>query len=112
MLDLAQEMLQAPIVEPSARAAELAVSGWPCNLDTWFMRCVNRDAEARFTDADHARAALFPLLGFEAPPPTRSDAGLVPALAGAASSSSTYLVVLAAVFAVLAAAGALALIVL
>jgi serine/threonine protein kinase len=75
MLDLAQEMLRAPIVTPSERARELGNTAWPETLDAWFLRCVNRDADARFPDADHARAALFPQLGFEAPPPLTAEAG-------------------------------------
>ena len=51
---------------------------------------MNRDADARFPDADHARAALFPLLGFEAPPPvtTGSEAPVPPAPAELVRSPS------------------------
>jgi serine/threonine-protein kinase len=70
MLDLAQEMLQAPIVPPSARAAEMGLQSWPTALDAWFLQCVDREPDRRFHDAAHARAALFPLLGLSAPTPS------------------------------------------
>ncbi len=79
MLDLAQEMLQAPIADPSTRSHELDVEGWSSTLDPFFMQCVNRTPADRFEDADHARAALFPLLGFPAPTPASSAGSSMPA---------------------------------
>lgn len=70
MLDLAQEMIQAPILPPSERAAEMGLTSWPSTLDSWFLRCVDRSADQRFVDAERARAELFPLIGLSAPRPS------------------------------------------
>ncbi len=46
-----------PIEPPSARAAAHGVS-LPAGFDAWFLRCVNRDLDARFPDATAAWDAL------------------------------------------------------
>jgi eukaryotic-like serine/threonine-protein kinase len=63
--DLAVEMLRAPIVPPSQRAAELARAplGSSASLfDAWFLRAVHREPAARFVDAGEAEVALAPIL--------------------------------------------------
>ncbi len=69
MIDIVQEMLLEPIPAASQRAAELGATGLPLGFDAWFARAVHRDPAHRFPTADHARAALFPLLGVAAPAP-------------------------------------------
>ena len=64
------EILMDPIVPPSERAAEYGVAELlPPGFDEWFLECVNRDASARFADADEALAAMEPLFTGVAPVP-------------------------------------------
>ncbi len=56
------EILMDPIAPPSERATEYGVADLlPAGFDEWFLQCVNRDASARFADADEALAAMEPL---------------------------------------------------
>jgi eukaryotic-like serine/threonine-protein kinase len=59
------EILHMPIVPPSARASQFGISpSWPTAFDTWFLRCVAREPQARFPSAgEAARALLDALLG-------------------------------------------------
>lgn len=64
------EILMDPIGPASERAAEYGVADLlPAGFDDWFLQCVNRDAAARFADADEALAALEPLFSGVAPVP-------------------------------------------
>lgn len=75
------EMLVDPIVPARERASGLgAVARLPASFDAWFARCVVREPEQRFRDADAALAALWPVLDASAPtdapePPPRPAAG-------------------------------------
>jgi serine/threonine protein kinase len=63
MTTLLRELILDPIDLPSIRAAALGADGAiPRGFDEWFLRCVNRDAKARFANADEALTALVPLL--------------------------------------------------
>jgi serine/threonine protein kinase len=61
------EILYQPIIAPTNRSKEIGVEAtWPSSFDTWFLRCVNRDATARFQTAGAAANALAEaLLGAE-----------------------------------------------
>ncbi len=62
MADLALELLRSEIEPATRRAAELGLAPTlPAGFDAWFSRAVNRDASARFHDAEEAWAALEPL---------------------------------------------------
>jgi serine/threonine-protein kinase len=62
-MDLAIELLRAPIPSASARAHELGVGErLPAGFDAWFAKTVTRDREQRFATARAAWAALAPLL--------------------------------------------------
>ncbi len=57
------EVLMQPLDPASVRAAELGVDHLlPPGFDGWFARCVVREAELRFRDADEALPELLPLL--------------------------------------------------
>jgi eukaryotic-like serine/threonine-protein kinase len=59
MLKLSMELVRNPIAPPSVRLAELGLAlQLPGNFDAWFSHCVNRDASARFVDANAAYHAL------------------------------------------------------
>jgi serine/threonine protein kinase len=63
MTTLLRELILDPIDLPSIRATALGADGAiPRGFDEWFLRCVNRDAKARFANADEALNALAPLL--------------------------------------------------
>jgi serine/threonine-protein kinase len=52
---LFDEVLNRPLVDPSARAAELDCGGRvPPAFDAWFARCLDRDPEERFVSAEAA----------------------------------------------------------
>jgi serine/threonine protein kinase len=53
-----REVLFDPIVAASARVSELRAAPLPPGFDGWFARCVDRDPNARFPDADAALVAL------------------------------------------------------
>ena len=73
---LLKELCVESIVPASQRAAELNVTGaLPRGFDEWFARCVVREQERRFVDANAALEALIPVLD-KAP-------GYKPASAGA-----------------------------
>jgi eukaryotic-like serine/threonine-protein kinase len=76
IVDLAQELVNGPIDPPSMRGAEQGVGGHlPDGFDRWFSRCVNRDAKARFPNAERAWEGLAPLLGMASRtqrPPSRN----------------------------------------
>ena len=59
----------------SKRAAEQGVPDLPPGFDAWFARCVARDQDRRFADAEAAFAALDPMLG---PPPPPRSRGSIP----------------------------------
>ncbi|MEZ4445424.1 MAG: serine/threonine-protein kinase [Polyangiaceae bacterium] len=78
MLDIAQEMLRAPIAAASTRAEQLEVADRiPALLDDWFAHCVVRDPAERFEDADQAHAALEEVLAGRPStrPPSAKDHG-------------------------------------
>jgi len=59
------EVLVLPLESSAMRAVELGVGHLlPHGFDAWFMRCVTRTQEQRFTDANEALRALTPQLGF------------------------------------------------
>jgi serine/threonine-protein kinase len=61
-MDLAIELLRAPIPPASVRAREIGVADrLPAGFDAWFARAVVRDREQRFPNARAAWAALAPL---------------------------------------------------
>ena len=63
---LLREILFEPIKPASVRAVELGIErALPADFDKWFVRCVNRDVEARFANASEAFRALVPALGSE-----------------------------------------------
>src|SRR5437764_1390440 len=52
---LLRELVLEPIVPPSQRAAELGATGaMPRGFDDWFNRCVERDQNRRYQDANIA----------------------------------------------------------
>jgi serine/threonine protein kinase len=60
---LLRELIVEPIVPASQRAAELGCTGaMPRGFDEWFARCVDRDGNRRYQDANAALAALAPVL--------------------------------------------------
>jgi glycogen operon protein len=60
MLSLFAEILHQPIAAPSQRARELGlVPHWPSSFDAWFLQCLARDPDARFTSAGAALADLI-----------------------------------------------------
>jgi formylglycine-generating enzyme required for sulfatase activity/tRNA A-37 threonylcarbamoyl transferase component Bud32 len=60
---LLRELAIEPIDPASTRAVRLGVGERiPEGFDAWFARCVVREREARFADADEAWAALAPIL--------------------------------------------------
>ena len=62
------ELLSLPIDPPSMRLSELGgVVPWPPAFDAWFLRCVNRNPDERFTSAGAAIAALGTALGVSQP---------------------------------------------
>jgi len=67
------EILLQPIVRPSKRLAEFGDQlSWRGDFDAWFLRCLNRDPDERFTTAGEAARVLAEVLGVElspAPPP-------------------------------------------
>jgi serine/threonine protein kinase len=80
MLDIATEMLRDDIPLASERANQLDVGDLiPEHFDAWLARCVNRDAEARFSDAQMAKAALADVFAGRSlppsPPPTSQPPG-------------------------------------
>ncbi|MDO9020808.1 MAG: protein kinase [Deltaproteobacteria bacterium] len=57
------EVLMQPLDPASVRAAEYGVGHLlPARFDSWFARCVVRDASQRFHDANEALAELLPIL--------------------------------------------------
>lgn len=71
------ELLMDPIAPASERAAEYGVADLlPEGFDDWFLQCVNRDAAARFADADEALAALEPIFSGVEPVPVAPAARL------------------------------------
>lgn len=65
------EMMVSPLPEARTRAAELdAEKSLPHGFDTWFARCVNRDAAQRFANGCEAMEALVTLLRAPSIPPT------------------------------------------
>ena len=62
---LLDEVLSAPLIPASLRAAELGVI-LPISFDAWFSRCVVRDPLARFADVREAHAGVGPALAPEA----------------------------------------------
>jgi serine/threonine protein kinase len=70
---LVHEILREPIVRASERASALGGSAvLPPWFDTWFARCVTRDARNRFPDARAAQASFVELM--DAVPPERARA--------------------------------------
>lgn len=62
------EILMLPLVPPSQRAQELALTTELLPpFDRWFLRCVNRDPAQRFASAGLAAGELSRLLGVETP---------------------------------------------
>lgn len=62
-MDVAVELLRAPIPAASVRAQEIGVSErLPAGFDAWFAKAVVRDRAARFAKGRAAWAALAPLL--------------------------------------------------
>ena len=60
---LLRELVLEPIVPASQRAAELGATGaLPRGFDDWFNRCVERDQNRRYQDANAAMEALAPVL--------------------------------------------------
>ncbi len=67
------EIMAAPMVPASQRAAELGAAGTiPPGFDAWFARCVERDGSRRFRDVNEALAALTQAVGGGAPLPATS----------------------------------------
>ena len=59
------EVLVLPLEPPAVRATQLGLGHLiPYAFDAWFMRCVARAQEQRFTDANETLRALTPQLGF------------------------------------------------
>jgi serine/threonine-protein kinase len=57
------EVLMQPLDPASVRAAEYGVANLlPAKFDSWFARCVVRDANERFRDANEALNELLPIL--------------------------------------------------
>jgi hypothetical protein len=62
-VEVAMEIMRAPLVPASRRAAELGCQRpLPAGFDAWFSRCVARDRDERFADAGQAWSALAPML--------------------------------------------------
>ena len=58
-----QAITREPLAPPSIRALDWnGADRLPASFDVWFARCVNRDVDARFANADEAWRALAPLL--------------------------------------------------
>ncbi len=80
------EVLSLPIVPPGERARELGiVPSWPAAFESWFLRCVNRDAHNRFASAGEAASALAVALGYPDQATTGRELG-PSAAAGAAQT--------------------------
>jgi len=76
---LMRELVLEPLEPASVRAAALGAGpAIPPGFDAWFSRCVVREQESRFPDADAALRALVPLLE-SAAPWTPSAPALAPA---------------------------------
>lgn len=66
MQALMREILFEQIDAPSIRAVELQIDvPLPEGFDTWFMKCLDREATKRFPTANEAWEALVPVLGAE-----------------------------------------------
>jgi eukaryotic-like serine/threonine-protein kinase len=62
LVDLSLELLQSEIVPASERAKTYDCQQLlPHNFDSWFARCVHRDANQRFSNATEALQAFYPL---------------------------------------------------
>jgi serine/threonine protein kinase len=62
--EMLDELLVRPLPSAVARANEWGVGNLlPQGFDAWFRRCVNRDLEQRFRDADEVWAGLQKVLG-------------------------------------------------
>jgi serine/threonine protein kinase len=68
------EVLMQPLDPASVRAAEYGVGHLlPARFDSWFERCVVRDAGQRFHDANEALAELLPILDSYSLRPVRAS---------------------------------------
>lgn len=56
---LVNEIAYAPLSNASVRASEVGAPGVPTAIRAWFERCVDRDRERRFADANAALEALL-----------------------------------------------------
>jgi hypothetical protein len=83
------EVLSLPIVPPGERARELGMlPSWPAAFESWFLRCVNRDAHNRFASAGEAASALAVALGYPDQATTGRELG-PSAAAGAAQTMAS-----------------------
>jgi eukaryotic-like serine/threonine-protein kinase len=63
MADLSMELVREPIAPASERAQELGLEAdFPPRFDSWFSRCVCRDAKARFRNAGEALTGLMMIM--------------------------------------------------
>ena len=76
---LLREVVLEPLEPASDRAASLGVTApLPAGFDDWLARCLERDPEARFSDAAEAHDALAPILAAAVPSDRRASLVVTP----------------------------------